>query len=517
MKQLAIASLLGIASAVLFGLAFPPTGWAPLAWVALAPFFVALRRVRLGQALFVTWLWCVVAAYVIGDWFPRSVANYFGQSMAVSLALFVGVFTLMAGPYYMAFAAAYRVLARHYGLLLPFLAGAAWTVAELGRGRLFTATPFFIGNPWGLVGYSQTDLLPVVQIASITGIYGVSFALGCVNAAIAELWMAIPNAERSTRRALAGLALAILPALGIVVYGVAVLRGADANEASAPTTRVAIVQGNLGLGSRWSSDYYGKNLDVYLQLTHAASTEGDPEIVFWPESAMTFFVEDEPLYRKAIARVLSHDGVELVTGGPRTVGDPPLFFNSIYVLGEDGEVSGRYDKEYLIPFSEYFPLGIDVLRRRFGRIRYFEAGDAVAPLLTRAGLAGVVICNESMFPEIVAERVAQGAAYLVNPSNDSWISDGKYTEQQFDIAVMRAIEQRRFLVRASTAGPSAVVDPWGRVQVRTKSLARDLVLGEIRPLEGLSVYGRVGDLFAFSCLAAVAAGLIVAGVRPATR
>jgi apolipoprotein N-acyltransferase len=115
-----------------------------------------------------------------------------------------------------------------------------------------------------------------------------------------------------------------------------------------------------------------------------------------------------------------------------------------------------------------------------------------------------------MLPEVISERVARGAAYLLNPSNDTWISADKYVQQQFDMAIMRAIEQRRYLVRASTAGPSAVIDPWGRVRARIEPFTRGFVLGAIRPLSERSIYGRIGDLFAFLCLAAVAAGLAAA-------
>jgi apolipoprotein N-acyltransferase len=115
-----------------------------------------------------------------------------------------------------------------------------------------------------------------------------------------------------------------------------------------------------------------------------------------------------------------------------------------------------------------------------------------------------------MLPEVISERVADGAVYILNPSNDTWISADKYVQQQFDMAIMRAIEQRRYLVRASTAGPSAVIDPWGRVRARVDPFTRGFVLGAIRPLSERSVYGRVGDLFAFLCLAAVAAGVVTA-------
>lgn len=224
---------------------------------------------------------------------------------------------------------------------------------------------------------------------------------------------------------------------------------------------------------------------------------------------MTFFVDQEPLYRRAIARVLAPMEAQLVAGGPRSSqSDPPVYFNSIFTLDRNGEIQDRYDKEYLVPFAEYFPLGVDILERNFGRVRYFERGRSGKLLETRAGSAGVVVCNEVMFPEVVGARVAAGAKYLLNPSNDSWISDAKYTEQQFDFAILRAIEQRRYLVRVSTAGPSAIIDPWGRVQVRTPSLESAVVVGEVRPIEGRSIYGRFGDAFALVCAVAVVVALV---------
>ena len=146
-------------------------------------------------------------------------------------------------------------------------------------------------------------------------------------------------------------------------------------------------------------------------------------------------------------------------------------------------------------------------------MRSFQHGTQTHPIPTRAGPAGIVVCNEVMLPEVVGQRVADGAAYLVNPSNDSWIDDPKYTGQQFDIARMRAIEQRRYLVRASTAGPSAIIDPWGRVLGTTEVGTRGFASGEIQARHERSVYGRVGDLFAMLCVLAVAAALVVRRAR----
>jgi apolipoprotein N-acyltransferase len=170
-------------------------------------------------------------------------------------------------------------------------------------------------------------------------------------------------------------------------------------------------------------------------------------------------------------------------------------------------LSARYDKEYLLPFMEYFPGGIDMLRRSFGRMRVFSSGGETSPLPTRAGRAGILVCNEGMLPQFAAERVAAGAEYLVNPSNDGWIPHPSYLGQQFDMVALRAIEQRQYLVRVSDVGPSAIVDPWGRVQARTEPLAPAVLRGRIRPTSGPSRYARTGDAFALSCALVTLAGV----------
>jgi apolipoprotein N-acyltransferase len=216
---------------------------------------------------------------------------------------------------------------------------------------------------------------------------------------------------------------------------------------------------------------------------------------------MTFLLEREALYRHVIGYVLSGHGTELVAGGPTAIADQPgQFFNSIFVIGPDGEIRSRYDKEYLVPFAEYFPFGfLDLLRRRFAGVRTFVPGSRVDPLPTTIGAAAIATCNEAMLPEVVGRRVAAGGTFLVNPSNDTWTSDAAYSAMQFDIVSMRAVEQRRYLVRASTAGPSAIVDPWGRVRVQSAPLTRDVVSGGVAARTDRTVYSRIGDLFALLC------------------
>jgi apolipoprotein N-acyltransferase len=239
--------------------------------------------------------------------------------------------------------------------------------------------------------------------------------------------------------------------------------------------------------------------------------------VFWPENAMTFFVDQEPAYRAAIARVFATYDAELIAGAPRFENpDDPDYFNSAFLFRPDGDIIARYDKRRLMPFAEYFPLSvIDLLRRTFGRVRAFDPAPPLPPMPSRVGKLGTIICNEAIYPEDAAARAREGAEILANLSNDSWVEGVEFAENQLRIATLRAIEQRRFLVRASTSGPSAIIEPTGRIAKRSEPHTVAVLTGDVRPLTDVSVYGRYGDTFAAACLAITLAGLAAARRRRA--
>jgi len=500
-------------SALLFGLAFPPLRLHALAWVALAPLFLTFRGAGPKGAMGLAVVWSVLAAYGVGDWMPRAVVTYYEQHAVVGWTFFFGCALLMAAPYYAAAAWVIQRLGRRLEgrgsgarAMLPLLVAAAWTAAELGRGRLFTGSSFFIGNPWALIGYSQVGVPAAIQVASLAGVYGVGFAVAAANAGLAEAFRA---RRAGLGAAVRPLLVGLLPGALALGGGALVLRQAD--DPQTPAVGVAVVQADLALGTRWRSDFYGRNLAEHLDLTRDAFASGDPRLVVWPESAMTFFLEEEPHYAASIAEVLADERAWLLAGGPRrTAASDPHFLNAVYAVDPEGRIRGRYDKEYLVPFAEFFPLhSVELLRRRFQGARSFARGGPPHLLPTPMGPAAVVICNEAMLPEVVGERVRAGAALIVNPSNDTWIPEPRFAEQQLDIVALRAVEQRRWLVRASSSGPSALVDPFGRVVGRTSMGESRVLVGSVRPRRALSLYARVGDGFAFACLGAVALALLV--------
>ena len=508
MSRLAVDVVAAVGSGVLYALAFPPLRLRWAAWIALVPFMVVLRDAGWRRRLALGALWTLASGWSVGTWMPSAVASYFAQPLAIGIALFLLVTLGMAAPYYAAFAVAYTPLIGR-SVSTPLLAGAAWAAAELARGRLLNGTLVYVGNsPWATLGYSQAGLLPLLQIASVTGVYGVSFVVAAVNAAVAEL----AATRGASRAAWTGFALTSAIAAGVLGWGALVVRSAP------PPGRgvdVAIVQGNVGAAVRWSAEGPARTLETYQRLTRTELATHHPSLVFWPEAAITAFVEQNDGARRALAATLAGADAELVMGAPRAGsadGGPP-YTNSMYVVAPDGALGARYDKQYLLPFMEYFPLRLEMARQRFGRVREFTPGDPTPPLPTRAGAAGVLICNEAFLPPVASRRVADGATYLVNPSNDSWVPDAGFAWQQFDIAALRAIEQRRPLLRVSDSGPSGVVDPFGRIVAHTEPLTSDVLRATVAPATERSPYARAGDAFGVACVVAVALALTRAGAR----
>lgn len=486
---------------VLHGLSFPPWSLWWLAWIAFVPWFAAVRMVSTTtRAVLITCFTTLAGSYVVAGWLPRAVANYWGQPPHIGAALFVGVWLVTVAPAVVVFTLCYRAAARRHGASMAFVAGAAWAGTELARVELG------IGDPFGLLGYSQVPFSSLVQVVDVTGVYGVSFAVAAVNAALAEAWLAARGHPRWG--AAAGALVTAFAAVGLCL-GYDALRGET--EAEGPPHRIAVAQANLDLGAQWRQELYGKNLTEHLELTHATLKPNRPALVVWPESSMTFFVEDEPLYRQSIASVLKPADVELLAGGVRVEDreGTPRYYNSAFLLSPTGDVEARYDKEHPLPFAEYFPFGsIAVLKREFGRVREFTPGKPTPPLPARVGAVGVVVCNEAMFPRIVARRVHAGAELLVNLSNDSWLGDRQFSLQALDMARMRAIEQRRDLIRASTSGPSAIIDADGNIAAITEPFSRTTLMGEVHPRVARSFYATVGDGFGFACVAAVVLELL---------
>lgn len=523
-----------VASAALYALAFPPWEIRLTPWVALVPFLLATRPLRPGRAAWFGLLWGTAAIWIVAFWVPPAIIFYYQQPWWFGLIFCVVGSLILWGSQYAVFAASAAWIGqRCRGYPRVLLLATLWVACEFMRARLL------IGEPWMLLGYGLLPYPTLIQPADLGGVYLLSFPAVLVGAALAEAisfaavrrdeWLARPNAslsasqQHSERRPwLRGLGVGVLrfvaPAFLVVlaahVYGAARLRAPLPDEPSIP---VMIVQGNNDLGAQWQPEFYGEGLDRYLRLTSEAAARVTPDVIVWPESAVTFFLAHEPNYRALISRMLEPLGADLIVGGPHYEDlDPavPRYFNSAFYITSDGEIASRYDKVRLLPFAEYFPLRtIGFLRRKFDRVRSFTAGGGGALLETRMGKAAVVICFEAVFPELALRQMRRGAEVLLNLSNDVWLGQGAGPEQHLAMARLRAVENRTWLIRATTTGISAFVDPLGRIRARSGSFTAETIHENITPMRVETLYEQVGDLFAATCLAVSIAGALILGFR----
>jgi apolipoprotein N-acyltransferase len=368
---------------------------------------------------------------------------------------------------------------------------AAWVGVELARAHLFT------GFPWVLLGYSQVTVLPVAQVVSLGGVYALSALVASTSVALAGL--ATWRARREA--AVAALAVAIAIA-GSSVWGRARMAADELTRTGAPL-RVGLVQGNIEQEKKWDPAYGSEILASYVTLSRLSAERG-ARLVVWPESATPFFFEEEPAGARVIRELAGETGVWLLFGSDQVErGTPPHYYNSAFLLSPDGRTAATYRKMQLVPFGEYVPLR-QVL---FFASPLVEGVAGFAPGLEMVVLPmdevpiSTAICYEIVFPHLTREAVLAGSQLLSTITNDGWYGWSSAPHQHFEQAAMRAIEQGRYLVRAANTGITGIVDPYGRVVARTALFETTTVEGDVRLLDGLTVYGRIGDSFAWAMAA----------------
>ncbi|MBI3250183.1 MAG: apolipoprotein N-acyltransferase [Deltaproteobacteria bacterium] len=461
-------------SSGLYVLSFPPFSFTLLAWVALAPFFLAATMTRPRSAALYGGLWGVAVMHGVGWWFPQVVANYFQVSFAVGWIGLLAVSIFLIGSSVAGFAAWLSWSTRQQAVG-PMLVAFGWGTCE------FTRATFLSSNWIALSGYSQMAFTRLVQIADIAGPYGVGILLAWGNAYAAGFF-----APRLCRRPLrSGLGIGAM-IIATLLYGQWRLSQIFAVGDPLP---IAVIQGAIDEQLRWKPEYIQANLDRYLSLTRTIA-EAHPTLIFWPEYAIDFHLQLESRQREAIFQMTRDLGADLLVGGRYYgYGESAMFFRNSVFLVHQGALAGRYDKVHLIPFAENNPLEFLLPQIR----DQYEPGQRGRLLSTATARIGAFICFESVYPDFVREFVRQGAEVLANPSNDAWLGSAAPARHQLDIASMRAIENRRYLVRPTTTGISAVIDPYGRIVTASDYGVPAVLTATIFRSHAHTLYQRWGD------------------------
>lgn len=331
---------------------------------------------------------------------------------------------------------------------------AAWVLLEVIRSFF----PFS-GFGWNLLAHTQWNRIPLIQLADLTGAYGISFLVVMVNVA---LWQAL-RTRRVVPLALTGLLL-----FAVLVYGSFRLRAIDQAMAKAPAFKVAVVQGNVPQYQKWDQAYKEKIWERYETLTQEAAQQ-DPDLIVWPETAVPDFLGEIGVSDR-LSRLAWSFQTPLLVGAPVVEwAASSTLFNSAVLFGSEGEILERYDKIHLVPFGEFVPF-----RRWFGWLyRYFTIGEFTpgqeftvfeAPLgRGRATVPfSVLICFEDLFLPLSRRFLQEGAQVLFVITNDAWFKRSAGSLQHLQTSVFRAVEGHVWVARAANTGWSGFIDPAGR-------------------------------------------------------
>ena len=395
---------------------------------------------------------------------------------------------------------------------------------ELARTRI-------TGFPWDLLGIAQVDNIPLARIATVTGVYGLSFEIMVVNTALAAAF--VIRGERGQRSKRTPLLLAAVAAVVVLQAGRLI------SPPPVPTDHVArLVQANVPIlqGSDWTKEYFENTLrDLSMvSLNNPAQDQNGSgccrdfhpfhpsipatphlDLIVWPESPAPFYTSD-PAFRDSVSNIAREAQSWMLVGslGVRNASETPehatQLYNSASLVSPGGDWTGRYDKIHLVPFGEYVPF-----KRIFSfaggltkEVGDFSSGTSRAPLAAGSSKLGVFICYESIFPDEIRQLAANGAQVLVNISNDGWYGDSGAYAQHLKQARMRAVENNRWLLRDTNTGVTAAIDPYGRVVASIPRKIRAALDANYALTNVTTFYTRHGDWFAYLCAIISLAGLL---------
>ncbi len=503
--------VLCVFSAALLVLSFPDFNLEILAWIGFVPLFFALRNKSAFKSFFL--------AYFAGAVFWSGTIYWLIHVTPAGLIILVLYLSFYFGLFgsILSFFTRYALrVTRHDFLLTLLFIPSLWVVLEYLRGFLFT------GFPWIPLGYSQYLSLPVIQIADITGVWGVSFLVMMVNTAV----YSVIGCRCTVNGVIRKIAVPLLCLIFVLLYGYTRLSdfsgsARDTRHAMRNTAlRISVIQGNIPQEMKWDRSAGEFIIEKYMGFT-SASLARYPDLVIWPEAAFPFVLAGENDY-SPLPSLLKKFDVPFLVGA--VTSERLQYHNSVLLIAERGMVVDSYRKIHLVPFGEYIPL-----RGVFGFLEtivpigdFFPGAEHTVFTLPRAADIhfGVLICFEDVFPGLSRRLAREGADFLVNMTNDAWFGKTSSPYQHLSASVFRAVENRLPVVRCANTGVSGFVSPAGKIisLVRDKQgehifiggIGTETILLKERPL---SFYSRCGDVFVAVCGIIFVCGISIAFMR----
>ena len=508
-----------ITSSFLLVLAFPNSNIELLAWLGLVPLFLVIGHTTLKGAFWFSCLTGVLFFSFIIYWLSH--VTLFGLIVLVLyLSLYFGIFGGLV-KFFWERSRYLPVPPYIRTLIVLFFPPVLWVTLEFIRTHLLT------GFGWALLGYSQYLTLPVIQIADITGVYGVSFLIVLVNIGIylmirnfnIEILRLAPQNDKKKCHSdpecnegeESNSIYLILPWIFLaasLIYGNFKLNEYPQGDR---TLTVSVVQGNIPQDEKWAPEFRMLILEKYEVLTKLAAME-EPALIIWPETSFPGIIvldeiNQDILYQKVVS--LAKDiKTPILIGSQRNDVLRDESFNSAILVSQDGNIKTYYDKLHLVPFGEYVPLGrfFPFIGKAID-VGDFAKGNEYTLFSLPQGKFGTLICFEDIFPGQVRQFVREGADFLVNITNDAWFGRTSAPYQHAQASVFRAIENRRYVVRSANTGLSCFINPRGEIK-KMDIFTTGHKTETIRLNSKRSFYTTYGDLFAVLCIVISAIALL---------
>ena len=495
--RLALAALSGAILSLSFRGSFPSI----YSWFCIAILLASILGARALVAFFCGYLHGLVFVFTCVPWIAKTLSVHGGMSLAAGWGVLL-VIALIWGA-----------ATGLYGWIVQRLSLRSCTLALIGAPFLWISTEVFrtylpeISFPWALLGYAPAENPALVQLATVTGVYGLSFLAAAFNSLL--LWIDCgPATDRKPRTVIFGSAVFVL--LLIMTIGPHFVPHPPAYH------RARVVQPNFPENMEYEGDWYASHKSDLVALEdlslRPSPTNPQPDLLIWPEAPAPFSFEDahfvpyitnvaKEFHKPVIVGVIEWKlGSAFVNGAARTILLP---YNSAVMLNGSGQRVFSYDKIHLVPFGEYepFPLIHQVVSSVSGEVGGFRKGtQRSVGMLANGNRFSVFICYEAIYPDEVRQFTDRGAQLLINISNDGWFGTSAAAAQHLRMARVRAVENRRWLVRDTNSGLTASIDPYGNM---TQILHHDVRGAGDLPYDfrtERTFYVRFGDWFAWMCV-----------------
>lgn len=491
---------LAVSSGFLLTLSFPKTDISLLSWFALVPLFVALTDGSAKNGFYLG-LCAGLAHYLtLVYWLAYTMTTYGNLPFYVSVPVLFLLSTYLA-LYLAIFSMALTCLCSR-PLSLLFMSPLIWVSLEYIRSFLFT------GFPWGLIGHTQFNRLNIIQITDIFGVYGVSFCILLSNVAVflAYLFVVKKNWQKKiVRGRLAAGAIITFAFIFCLVwfYGKYRIQSIHKLVTNSSSVKITIIQGNIDQAKKWDPAFQRTSILKYINLSRSAKKQ-KPNLVVWPETATPFYLMRNTPLSKIVLKGIHETNTDFLIGSPsyRLKHHTVEYYNSAYLIDPEGNILGKYDKSHLVPFGEYIPFKkwLPFIGKMVEGVGDFRPGEKGHTIQWGKYRIGMLICYEIIFPNLSRAMIRNNAAFLVNITNDAWYGKSSAPYQHFSMAVFRAVENRRSIIRAANTGISGFIDPSGRVIAATPIFKDAAITRTVSILQEKTFYSRYGDVFAVICL-----------------